>query len=97
MQENMGKVSEGQVVESVVEQKVRQVMTNAEQAHALIASSDSFFLGLSIRKGTELTHYFIQTNFEALDLLPSWAKIRGLIVDTLQESSTNVVNNNKTL
>lgn len=82
MQEDMVKVSEAQVVS-----KEKKVVTINE----LIKDADSFFIGVTIKKGNELRHEIVTQNFPLVELLSSCAKIKGLVIEEMEKTSEETV------
>ena len=62
-------------------------IANVDDLKLVTEDADGFAIGISILNKGEIQHYLLTRDFPLLDLLKSWAKVKGLMISQLESDS----------
>lgn len=60
-------------------------INSLEDLTAMLDAAQGYAIGITVLNGTTLNHHLLMKNFPLLDLLKSWNKVKGLMVEKLGE------------
>ena len=63
--------------------KVKEIK-NLEDLKVVTDSADGFMIGISILSKGEIQHSLLTKDFPLADLLKSWGKVKGLVIQNLE-------------